>query len=462
MTDIKDLDTSSIFKIYKVGCIKVRKQDCGNLVKLLKQDGILLKISQISPVIRESTDKEDKFRTIYLAQSVLYNLHCNKKTKLVYDKETIKPKLIADNLVQVFDSGEILIELPLKLVNTLSKLEFVQYDIIDLKIEYDRLSYIECLKQCIPENIEITSSFETVGHIAHLNLNNNAYPYRYIIGKVLSDKNPGIKTVVTKVSNIENIYRTYPLEVVAGEKNLKAKVKEQGILYNVNIDEVYWNSRLSYERQRIVDIIPKYSFVVDLTCGVGAFTLPLLKISNCLVYSNDLNPSAIKLLELNISENKLDRDRVVISQRDVKSCIKNLLDLKLDINKLFNTQINKKIQPLVTYWICNLPEYSLNILSQFATYKLSLGKRSEVDESTQVQQINVIKCYFHFYCFSRSSEPFNDINSRIKENLKCKEDDETFYPINFSIHNVRDVAPNKTMYCAEFYINIPVIRDVVS
>lgn len=43
------------------------------------------------------------------------------------------------------------------------------------------------------------SAYEMVGHIAHLNLRDEQLPWKYIIGQVLLDKNPPIKTVVNKV-----------------------------------------------------------------------------------------------------------------------------------------------------------------------------------------------------------------------------------------------------------------------
>ncbi len=51
----------------------------------------------------------------------------------------------------------------------------------------------------LPPGSDVPSAFETVGHIAHLNLRDELLPYHKVIGQVLLDKNPHIRTVVTKV-----------------------------------------------------------------------------------------------------------------------------------------------------------------------------------------------------------------------------------------------------------------------
>ena len=45
------------------------------------------------------------------------------------------------------------------------------------------------------------TSFESVGHIAHLNLRDELLPYKHVIGQVLLDKNSSIRTVVNKVAS---------------------------------------------------------------------------------------------------------------------------------------------------------------------------------------------------------------------------------------------------------------------
>ena len=72
--------------------------------------------------------------------------------------------------------------------------------------------------------MEIPGSFETVGHVAHINLRDSALPYKKLIGRVLLDKNgPRIRSIVNKVGTIENTYRVQQLELLAGDPCLEVR-----------------------------------------------------------------------------------------------------------------------------------------------------------------------------------------------------------------------------------------------
>jgi tRNA (guanine37-N1)-methyltransferase len=47
-----------------------------------------------------------------------------------------------------------------------------------------------------------------------------------IQGQVIIDKNPGVSCVVNKTNMIDNTYRNFKMELLAGEENMVAKVGE--------------------------------------------------------------------------------------------------------------------------------------------------------------------------------------------------------------------------------------------
>lgn len=172
-------------------------------------------------------------------------------------------------------------------------LESIQADTapFPLELTYDHQSVEEVLTKVLPHGCEIPSSYEQVGHIAHLNLREQLLPYKAIIGQVLLDKNPNLRTVVNKVGSIETEFRTFPMEVIAGESRFEVSVRESGAKFNFNFQNVYWNSRLQMEHSRLIDRIredaaPSSAVVADMMAGVGPFAVPLAMTSGILVHAN--------------------------------------------------------------------------------------------------------------------------------------------------------------------------------
>ena len=130
----------------------------------------------------------------------------------------------------------------------------------------------EVLKEILPHDVdEVPSGFETIGDIAHLNLTGRLFDFRYAIGQVLLDKNPIIRTVVTKLGQIESTFRFYDLECIAGDSSsYESLVYEDKVKYKVDVSRVYWCSKLGSERKRMVESILKEGDVLcDMFCGIG-------------------------------------------------------------------------------------------------------------------------------------------------------------------------------------------------
>ncbi|KAL2523608.1 tRNA (guanine(37)-N1)-methyltransferase 2 [Abeliophyllum distichum] len=188
--------------------------------------------------------------------------------------------------------------------STMSEFELVK---CKLTLFYNYWQQNEILEVLLPKGMIIPSAFETVGHIAHLNLRDEHLPLKNLIAKVVLDKSkPKIQTVVNKIDAIHNDYRTMQLEVLAGNRSLVTTVVENGLRFQVDLAAVYWNSRLATERQRLLCCFTRDDVVCDVFAGVGPIAISAAKKVKH-VYANDLNPCAVDYLERNCILNKLER-----------------------------------------------------------------------------------------------------------------------------------------------------------
>jgi tRNA (guanine37-N1)-methyltransferase len=218
----------------------------------------------------------------------------------------------------------------------------------DVILGYDHYVVDQVLAKILPKDLaEIPSSFEVIGNLAHITLREEYYPYKFIIGRTILDKNRGIKVVANKIGTIQNEFRTFPMEILADDRTkphkagddslgLIVEVKEDGCRFQLDFEKVYWNSRLQYEHRRIVHLIAGKSrptnaskrpekkkknddnsaeykgtkdgariVVADACAGIGPFSIPLTsQYDNIEVYANDLNPVSYQYLKSNAKLNK--------------------------------------------------------------------------------------------------------------------------------------------------------------
>ena len=152
-------------------------------------------------------------------------------------------------------------------------------------------------------------------------------PYKKIIGQCILDKNPHLRTVVTKLGKIEATYRFYDLECIAGEPKYDTIHVEDKVRINLDISKVYWISKLSTERTRMIkDFIKDDEVLCDMFCGVGPLAVRAAAKKNKLrVLANDLNPEGVEYLKKNIKLNKLE-NRVIPFNMDARKFLRMLVD----------------------------------------------------------------------------------------------------------------------------------------
>lgn len=182
----------------------------------------------------------------------------------------------------------------------------VQFVLHTVTLGYEFFSATQVLRTLLPANVVTPTSFATSGHIAHLNLRAPQLPFRRVIGEVLLEKSPGIRTVLNKLGTINNKYRNFAAEIIAGDRDTVTSVREQNATLEFDFAKVYWNSRLSAEHERVVNLISPSEAVMDPFAGVGPFAVPAA-LRGARVFANDLNPDSSRSMRRNAYINKVDR-----------------------------------------------------------------------------------------------------------------------------------------------------------
>ncbi|XP_066535757.1 tRNA (guanine(37)-N1)-methyltransferase isoform X2 [Hoplias malabaricus] len=297
----------------------------------------------------------------------------------------------------------------------------------ELKLTYDNLKSEEVLRAVLPEGQEVTSGFSRVGHIAHMNLRDHQLSFKNLIGQVIMDKNPGITCVVNKTNTIDSTYRNFQMEVLAGDSNMVAKVRENGVFYEFDFSHVYWNPRLGTEHERIISLLHRGDFVLDVFAGVGPFSVPAAR-RGCTVLANDLNPESHRWLLHNTKLNKVDA-KVSTFNMDGREFLRGPVRERLP--ELMNGSASIHV-------IMNLPALALEFLDAFRGL-LDQDMEKELSNKLTLPQV-------HSYGFSKEDDPKKDVVERAEAALGVS------LQGRCSVHLVRNVAPNKEMMCVSFTV----------
>ncbi|CAO3627566.1 unnamed protein product [Cunninghamella echinulata] len=302
-----------------------------------------------------------------------------------------------------------------------------------ITLDYSYWTTEQILHSVIPPTVkEIPSSYTQVGHIAHMNLREELYPWKQLIGQVFLDKNKSITSVVNKINNIDTTYRFFKMEVLAGDSNMIAEVKESGCKFKFDFSKVYWNSRLHTEHDRLVQLFKKNQTVCDVFAGVGPFAVPASK-KGVTVYANDLNPESYHWLKENKTSNKIQDNKLKIYNMDGREFIHQAVK---DLASLDKTKWNT-----FDHFVMNLPETSIEFLDTFRG--LYLGQKSLYDSLSPAPALPLVHCH----CFTKSDDHAKDIAQRVEAAIGSPYD-----PSTSKLHWVRNVAPKKDMYCISFQL----------
>jgi len=345
----------------------------------------------------------------------------------------------------------------------------VQYIV---NLDYDYWTAEECLHSFLPQELRdgAPTGFAMTGHIAHVNLNDEYLPYKHIIGQLILDKNKKVKTVVNKLNTIDNQFRFFKMELVAGLPDYVVEHHESGCRFTFDFTQVYWNSRLHTEHDRLVQLFKPDDVIADGFAGVGPFAVPAAR-KGCAVLGNDLNPNSAKYLLKNVQDNRVT-DLVRVSCEDGRDFIRASVSRVYDnpfpaynappASRVQEEKERKRLQKLaaqgnpipapalvenhkplrqrISHFVMNLPDSAIQFLDAFRGL---LNDAEGRNLRGMYEEMPMVHCH----CFTRELEPEKaeiDIRQRVEERIGHHLTGET------SLHLVRSVAPNKEMYCISF------------
>ncbi|XP_028026376.1 tRNA (guanine(37)-N1)-methyltransferase [Bombyx mandarina] len=385
---MKVLDRSKFLRNIKVPVLKVSEQTLAKITPLCKS--YFLKLERFKPVQSSKLDGEESKKNIYLNPDTI-----NSWTDI---EENVRKDM------SVFEVNE------------------SNFNTQEIQLTYDNWSFDIIFNAVLPENEEKLSSFSHIGHIIHLNLRDHLLDYRFLIGEVLLDKIKSCRTVVNKSNTINNTYRNFSMELLAGDEDYIVTVKENQCNFHFDFSKVYWNPRLCKEHERILSYLKQGDVLFDIFCGVGPFSIPAAK-RKTIVYANDLNPESYKWLNHNAEKNKIKNQYFKSYNMDGKEFILTVLkDYLLDLcNEKRKLDDSSRIQITM-----NLPGLAVEFLKYFKGLVRS-------------ENVNNLKneIIVYVYCFAATKE--------IAKEMVCENIAIDISKNIIEVFDVRNVSPKKEM-----------------
>jgi tRNA (guanine37-N1)-methyltransferase len=227
----------------------------------------------------------------------------------------------------------------------------------------------------------VPSSFDTVGNIIIF----SDFPKELsrkekIIGTEIIKNYKQINSVFKKTKKYSGEFRTPKLKLLAGENNKETIHKENNARLKLNVEKVYFSSRLSEERKRIFKQVKNKENILVMFSGASPYPTTISKNTGAKeIIGIEVNPIAHQYAIENLKLNKIKNVRLILG------------DVKKEVPKL-NKKFDRIIMPL--------PKGAENFLN------LALSK---------IKKNGII----HFYSFSEEDK-YNKIIEIINNECKKK------------------------------------------
>jgi len=290
-------------------------------------------------------------------------------------------------------------------------------------------------------------------------------PYKNLIGDVLLECLPNqFETVICKDGDVTGPYRTFEFTVVAGKNDTNVQLTESGVQLNFDLQDVYWCSRLSEERQRLLQQFQPQQILADPFCGVGALCLQAAVTKDMTVWANDWNPAATKALQKNAALNRVPKNRLSIECGDA-------YDFLMDLGLRTDPTNDESVMP--DHVVMNFPLEAPCFLGALRWWPVKESSKQTNEKGSPTKGISVPRV--HVYTFARA-DPSTDrsdedvavdiVASHLVPSTTSSNDDSMIRRreelnecgCDVFTHTVRDVAPGKTVVCVSFSATATLLR----
>ena len=166
----------------------------------------------------------------------------------------------------------------------------------------------ETIQDYLPKEIQnkIPASYDIVGDIILIDIPEDLRAYESEIGRGILKTHKKAKTVLKRDSQHSGEFRTQEYRCIAGIDKRETIYRENNIMLKLDVEKVYFSSRLSTERKRIFEQVRPKERVLVMFSGCGPYVCAIAKNTKAAkVIGIEKNPVAHGYAVENMKINKL-------------------------------------------------------------------------------------------------------------------------------------------------------------
>lgn len=139
------------------------------------------------------------------------------------------------------------------------------------------------------------------------------------IAQQILTRHKNVKSILKKISERKDIFRTREYKLLLGDKNTEVVHKESGCLFKLDPRKVYFSGREGTERLRIANQVKPKETIMLMFAGVGVYGIIIAKKQPQInkIISIEINPLAFEYMKENIVLNKVE-DKIIPILGDVR------------------------------------------------------------------------------------------------------------------------------------------------